>query len=254
MLNAYVDGALSSEEASHIAQRAAASPEIANRIAMLHHLKAGVAGIAEETVIGDQPLPLTVAPTRRGLSQWVAGLAGLAVLAAAALFIPTPVRLGTVTDALIEASGDRLSGFTAVHDEWIALEVATAGRPRVKDWLQDVMQETGLSLVRESALHTDDGTSAVHFAFLGPKGCRLSLFEVASDGEESEGLDISITGSLLAAKWTDAERSYALVTRNMDSARFAAIAAAVHDATRSRGAVDPQLLANVREARQPCLS
>jgi hypothetical protein len=116
------------------------------------------------------------------------------------------------------------------------------------------MRETGLSLVRELALPIDEGRIATHFAFLGPKGCRLSLFETAASKENPAGLDISITGGLLSARWADAERDYTLVTRNMDRMRFAVIANAVYDATRSRGAVDPQLLANVREARQPCVS
>jgi hypothetical protein len=255
MLNAYVDGALSSEEASRIAQRAAASPEIANRIAMLHHLKAGIAGIAEDAVVSDRGLPSTVVPPLRRIHRGVTGLAVISVLSAAALFTATPVWFGTVTDARIGTTVDhRISEFTAVHDAWIASSEATDGGARVNDWLGDLMRETGLSLVRELALPIDEGRIATHFAFLGPKGCRLSLFETAASKERSLGLDISITAGLLSAKWTDAERDYTLVTRNMDRIRFAVIASAVYDATRSRGAVDPQLLADVREARQPCVS
>jgi anti-sigma factor RsiW len=255
MLNAYVDGALSSEEASRIAQSAAASPEIANRIAMLHHLKASIAGIAEDVVVSDLGLPPSAAPPLRRARRRVTGMAVLAAVSVAALFTATPVWFGTMTDARIGTTVDhRISGFTAVHDAWTASSESTDGGARVNDWLGDVMRETGLSLVRELALRIDDGRTAMHFAFLGPKGCRLSLFEAAASKEKSAGLDISITGGLLSARWTDTERDYTLVTRNMDHMRFAVIANAVYDATRSRGAVDSQLLADVREARQPCVS
>lgn len=251
-LNAYVDGALTTEEAAQIAQAAATRPEIATRIAMLHHLKAAVAGIGDDAVVPAPPLPAALVPPGRRLRQHVA-IAAAAALAAAAVVALVPIFAAGPAAPVVSAPDDRLARYTTAHDTWLAAGGAAVGTPRITDWLDGLMQETGLSLLHETAFPLEDGDVALHFAFVGPNGCRLSLFNAAASGEGSAGLDIAISGRLLTARWVKAERSFALVARDMDRTRFASIAAAIHDASEGAGSVDAQVLANLRQSRQPCI-
>jgi len=120
-------------------------------------------------------------------------------------------------------------------------------------WLQDLMGATGLRLVHHAVLPIGDSAQAQQFAFVGPNGCRLSLFEAVSPFEAPAALTITISGDLLTARWADEGQVYALIARNMDRTRFATISAVVHDAIRDRGSVSSQALASLQQARQPCI-
>lgn len=249
-LNAYVDGALSSAEAAEIARLAVTSAEIAHRIAVLHDLKAGVAAMVEDSTVVAPPLPRKA--TREGhLPRW--GLAAAAMAAAIMLVLSLSWSTDVTGEAVATAQNEPLADYVGMHDAWVeAGNAAPLGRPAT-EWVENLMQATGLGLVHTSRHPTSDGGLAQHLAFIGPKGCRLSLFEVSMAGDRAGGLDLSITDGLLTARWTAQGYGYALVARNMDRARFVTIAAAVQDASRERNGVDAQILADLRDARQPCI-
>lgn len=256
-MNSYVDGALSSDEAAHIARCAATDPKIANRIAMLHQLKAGVAGIADDVVVIDPPMLATPAPRQRHAHVAVGALAVTASLALSLFWFASPADgpVDLATDRPIVASTEStLERFIVRHDAWIGMAEQAVATHSFGYWLDDLMGATGLRLVYHALLPTGDAAQAQQFAFVGPNGCRLSLFESASPSATSAALNIAIDGGLLTARWAEAGRDYALVARNMDRTRFATISTVVHDASRDRGSVDAQALANLRQARQPCLS
>ena len=249
-LSAYVDGALTSAEAAEIARRAAASPEIAQRIAVLHQLKAGVAAIVDDVMVIDPPKPLAKAP-RGDLPRW--GLAAAALAAALALSLSLTWPTAVTDNAVAVADEEPLADYVGMHDAWIETgESAAAGR-QVTDWVEGLMQATGLGLAHESRLAIGEGGLAQHLAFIGPKGCRLSLFEASAPADGPAGLDLSISAGLLTARWAAQGYGYVLVARDMDRSRFVTIAAAVHEASKDRGTVDAELLADLRQARQPCL-
>lgn len=254
-LNAYVDGALNRSEAAHVAGCAATNPRIANRIAVLHQIKAGVAGIADDVVVIDTPMPLPPAPYRRHLQAALVTLAFMAtVTLSLSSFAPAERPATIATENPVIVSTDiMLERFVGQHDAWIGLAEQAVTTRSFGFWLEDLMAATGLSLVYHDMLSMDGVDQAEQFSFVGPNGCRLSLFHVASSSETAEGLNIMIDGGLLTSRWADAGRSYALVARNMDHSRFATIASVVHDASRDRGSVDAQALASLQQARQPCL-
>jgi hypothetical protein len=209
-LSAYVDGALTSAEAAEIARRAAASPEIAQRIAVLHQLKAGVAAMVDDVMVIDPPKPPAKAP-RGDLPRW--GLAAAALAAALALSLSLTWPTAVTDSAVAVADEEPLADYVGMHDAWIETgESAAAGR-QVTDWVEGLMQATGLGLAHESRLAIGEGGLAQHLAFIGPKGCRLSLFEASAPADGPGGLDLSISAGLLTARWAAQGYGYVLRTR-----------------------------------------
>lgn len=251
-LNAYADGALTATEAAEIARRAAESPEMAQRIAVLHQLKVGVATMADEVMVIDPPMPLATARPAR-IPRWGLTAGALAAAVAVSLSLSFSWPTGRPDHAAVAVHDEPLADFVVMHDAWIEHGEAAAAGQHVTDWIEDLMQATGLALSLQSRLVMGDGGLAQHLAFIGPKGCRLSLFEASAPADASGGLDLSISAGLLTARWAAQGYGYVLVARNMDRTRFVTIAAAVHEASRDRGSVDAELLADLRQARQPCL-
>ncbi|MFN4098350.1 MAG: anti-sigma factor family protein [Pararhodobacter sp.] len=254
-LNAYVDGALTSEDAARIAQCAASDPRIARRIALLYQLKAGVAGLADDVVMIDLPMQDTPAPRRRYLPVALGALAATVLLALSLLwFVQAGDRpVEAATDSAPVVGDTTLARFITRHDAWIASAEQTVSPDSVGFGLEELMGATGLRLVHHALSSAADTDPGQQFAFVGPNGCRLSLFEVASPSGWSAPLNLTISDGLLTARWLLDGQGYALIARTMDPARFATISAVVHDALRDRGSVDAQALASLQRARQPCL-
>lgn len=255
-LNAYVDGALHHTEAAHVARSAAVDPKIAERIAVLHRLKAGVAGIADDVVVIDPPRRASVSPHRRHLQTALGAMAAAAMVALATFWFATATDgpVGVANHGPVGAGADTmLERLVSRHDAWIVATEQVNAAPSVGFWSEDLMAKTGLRLVHHTVSPSGEAHAARHLAFVGPNGCRLSLFEAVSPSESSAPLIITIDGGLLSASWADERRGYALVARNMDLERFATIAGAAQDASRERGSVGAQASASLQQARQPCL-
>lgn len=206
--------------------------------------------MVEDTTVIVPPVPHS--PPRDGnFPRW--GLAAAAMAAAIMLVLSLSWSTDVTGEAVATAQNEPLADYVGMHDAWVeAGNAAPLGRPAT-EWVESLMQATGLGLVHTSRLPTSDGGLAQHLAFIGPKGCRLSLFEVSMAGDRAGSLDLSITDGLLTARWAGQGYGYALVARNMDRARFVTIATAVQDASRNRNGEDAQLLAELRDARQPCV-
>jgi len=255
-LSAYVDGALSLDEAAQVARAAATVPAVAKRIAVLHQLKANVAGLADDVVLIDRSHRVAPEPRRNSVRFGIAAMAATLVVTVSAGWVLND-RAGSERFATAapfpDASNPLLSGFLASHDAWIATGGQEGTARDSTGWLQELMLPTGLALVHHAMVRMPAGMPGQHFAFVGPNGCRLSLFEVVSTDKVPAGLEISIRDGLLAASWTEAGRGYALIARDMNEGRFMTIAAALHDASRHRGSVGEQVLAGLQHARQPCV-
>lgn len=253
MLSAYVDGALSPDDASRVARAAAAVPEVARRIAVLHHLKAHVAGLSDDVVLINYPCSIATQPRRNGARVGMAALL-VAVCVTFSVFWVAGDRGGEASfSSDVPRREAATAAFVAAHDSWIAADGSAHAPPQTTDWLQDLIAPTGLALVRHTVMPLPSGMSAQHFAFVGPSGCRLSLFETVATDDTAAVLEVSIREGLLAASWTRAGRGYAIFARDMHEGRFLTIAAALHQASRDRGPSDEQLLSGLQQARQPCI-
>ena len=245
-LNAYVDGELPPAQAASLGRRAARDPDLALRIARLHRLKAAVAGTFDAAAnrLARLPAPQPAArPARvRARRRWqpaalaAALVLGIAVGGAAMLRQPSPAPDPAV----------------ALHDAWAGSDAQ--GTAEAPVWLTSVIEATGLRLARSAPLRSDGLPTGMHYAFVGSNDCRLSLFEMQAAEHPDTALTLQVQGDLRSARWQVEGRTYLVVARNMDAARFATIAAALGDAAASRTAPDAERLALLNAARQRCLS
>ncbi len=257
-LNAYVDGELPPDQAAALARRAAAEPDLAQRIARLHRIKAAVASTVDAatqsaadrlTLLPEQARRRPRAVARGDRRGWRAALVaatlvlGLTVGGAAMLRQPGP---GAAPDPAL-----------ALHDAW-----ATGGGGRGGDlpaaeapaWLTSVIAATGLQLVHSASLEARGLPAGMHYAFVGSNDCRLSLFEMRATDPQQGALTLQVEGDLRSARWQAGGHDYMVLARNMDAARFATIAAALGEAAASRAGPDAERLALLTAARQRCLS
>jgi hypothetical protein len=234
-LNAYVDGELSPDEAAELARHAARDPALAARIARFHRLKAAVAGIAP-------PVTPPLIPSRRGpVARWHLPLALAACLA-----------LAVGAAALWRAPAAAPSAEVALHDTWAASGAEGAAEAPV--WLAAVIEASGLRLVRRAQLSSRNGTTSVHYGFVGTNRCRLSFFEMPAPRGPDSALTLLVQGNLRSARWQAGDQAYLVIARDMDATRFAAIVAALSEATNSRTVPEEEQIALLRAARQRCLT
>lgn len=241
-LSAYVDGELPPEQAARVAALIAEDPELAGQVSCLHQMKAGIASFADVALAEPGPPPM---PAHRNRWHPAALGAALAAMLALAVFALWPVQPQPGEQAL---AADAV--FVDLHDTWSARFERAGEAPLTPDWLDTAMQATGLRLVHAGPV-ADTG---IHYAFVGSNNCRLSLFEGPATVRGTSAFSLTNRGYLLNANWQTGERSYVMVARNMDSARFATIAAAVHAASLTRQPPDADLIAALSAARQRCLA
>jgi len=248
-LNAYVDGELGAEEASRLAQAAAGNPALARRIAMLHHLRAGVASmVPENLVLGLPAVPAAARPSGH--------LPLRAALRAAALVLAIGAGFWFWQGGAERAPADAMAQIVGSHDVWHnSLALADARQTQAPEWVVSLMQATGLRLVHSGPERLADGSDVLHYAFIGENRSKISLFEMPQPpGTLPAAFEISASGQLQTAFWQAHGRGYAMVARSMDMARFATIAHSIHAATEARQADHPQLMAAMEAARQRCLA
>jgi hypothetical protein len=254
-LGAYVDGELGLDEAARIGRAAAADPQIARQIAILQSLRAGVAAVANEVPPPDVTAIRHEFHARPRRNRAFAGIAA-AVLAAGiglAGWQAMPARLETPRPSPTA----EVAAMVAAYDAW-----RIGGRPPAASLvppdgtahLSTLIAATGLRLVGTTSVVVRPGLVVGQSDYLGPHGCRLSLFRVpGAPGLDAPGrLKMDIRGDLQVASWT-AQDSFVLVARGMDQTRFSTIAGSLAAATGVSPPADSDLLASLSEAHQHCV-
>lgn len=250
VLNAYVDGALSPDVAAALAARAATEQDLAARVARLHGLKAGVAGLMDALPAApDLPKPDKGPRPSLRLALAVAACSILAILGIAVLGPSQGSPLASSQQSA-QAGGDvqdSSADLRAYHDAWA--HAAADNTPSAPDWLTDAMASAGLRLVHAAPMPDGQG---VHLAFIGLNSCKISLFERPVSGSV-EGVVRYISDGVQTAIWHNGSAAFTLVAREMNPQRFATISEALAKASQTRNSHDSNLLAALTEARQPCL-
>jgi anti-sigma factor RsiW len=235
-LNAYVDGELDIEQRAQVAAAIAADGELALQVASLARLRAATAEAfaAEATAIDAPTLPRAM--PRPAWRRWPA-------MAAAALLA---VSIAVAWWSLPGGADPALQA----HLRWAASPaegVVTATRRGTVD-IPD-LSDAGLRV----ALVRAEG-NALHIGYLGSRGCRVSLW-VAPDDAVRPRRD-ERQGETLIARWAEGGLGYAAIATGMPTARFAAIAAGLEQATLNRRLPDPATrlaLQSGRDQSAPCL-
>ncbi len=256
-LNAYVDGELSPPDRAEVAAALAARPALAQNVAVLTKLKAA-AGEETETAARDDLLPPRQ-PAWRG-QPWSRIAAGLVValgIAAAAALIPWRAEDG---DAWLAAP-------LAAHEAWVAsgnavlseggagallVGLATlGGGAEIPDLSAAKLVITGARFVPD----TDEQSPAVHVAYSGTRGCRVTLWITPPPpGLDAEKLTLYERGPDRVYGWRAGDLAYALIS-SVHPARFELIAHTARKVTLERVQPDAETKTALRRSRKqspPC--
>lgn len=222
-LNALIDGELPADEQAALADRIAATPDLAQSYATLARLKACVVQSAAETDVSDIEVPRR--PSRL-LPFGVAAAAALALAIATILAMPARDKTAAVAD---------LSSLVTL--------ASLPAMPVIPD-----LANAGLILVG-GEIERVGATPVMVAAYRGPRGCRLEL------RIHPVTMTVPPTAGTTRSAWNGGELAYELVAFGMPEGRFAAVVAAAQAATRA-GQVPQDAGARLREASlkaPPCL-
>lgn len=238
-LNGHADGELDAASRARMAERIAGDRELARGAAVLARLRAETAGafLAEAEEIASPKLSVPAPRPRMG-RWWLAAAAVLLVVLAAAGLQATYL---SASDPAIEA-----------HLRWTDTPPAamrtrvSARHPGFPSGVPG-LDAAGLQMVRA----VTEG-NALHVGYLGPRGCRISLW-IAPAGKEADFVT-ETRDSLTIARWAGRGFGYAVIAGGMPPARFVRIASALHEASMNPS-VTRQLFAegNARETEARCL-
>lgn len=256
LLSAYIDGELSLDEDSRVADAIARDQRLATRVATLSRVKSALAGLAADPPEGIQ-LPG---------ARWSKSM--LAVAASAGLLIA--VTSGLLT-GFLDFGGDRDGWYrtaAAVHAEW-AREPAAADAREVDanlylasvDRLHLSIQAPDLSSAKLRLtylrFYEADGYSppAMHLGYTGRHGCRLTMWVTRAPSALSTDLAEVRDGKMRSFRWRAGKVAYALFATGMAERRFTTIADKVHEATRARHGFDDDTrmaLNDISRKAPPC--
>ena len=241
ILNAYVDGELTPREAARVSDAVAGDSAMARTVAKLHGMKSAVADAFEPRTV------VAIIPHRRRLGR-LAGLALAACLLAAIVAGVVWLSTGPAPQTGF------LTAAISRHDAWLSR--SPGARPVNAAGVRLVIPDltpAGLTLAHFDPAIDFAGAKAAWLAYVGRRGCRVSLFVLPKGGSatgpgERPGTD------LLLANWSAGGRRYLLVARRMNQTRFGVIAAALMAATLRSTPVAERMRLALSGARQPCLS
>lgn len=244
-LNAYVDGELAPQDAARVTLAITSDRTISQRVVRLQQLKAAVAGFAEAEALPDLPAHRH-RPDRRPVWWIAAGLAGIA-----AMLATLDLSVSSLDKASREAAiqtANIAPAFMTLHDQWVAQPQDTAGfdLPDEFSWMAPVILSSNLQL-----LHLARSEGTLHLGFKGPNACRISIFVSDFEGVD-DGLRMDISDRIQRATWQIGPLGFEMIARDMAPARFATVAAGLHQNSRTFAA-DPQMqLALSQAAQLPC--
>jgi hypothetical protein len=243
LLNAYVDGELSRDDAARVAAAIAADREVAAKVATLTQLRAAV---AEAEPLSPPPVVLPQARPRvaRRLPWAVAACFALLI---AAVFLGIGHR---------PSPGSSLSAAIAAHQLWLAqtppgmaprLDVAFASAEAAGS-LPD-LSLASLRLVHLSLDPSGHRGGGMLAGYVGPNGCRVGLWIAPVEAALPLRPAVQDRDGLAIRAWHDERASYALLGRDIDPARLDGIAALVARITRDEPGVPREQVAALAEAR-----
>jgi anti-sigma factor RsiW len=256
-LNAYVDGELPPRERAEVAAALAARPELAKSVAVLTKLKVAV-GEATEAIAWDDILPPRESAQRGQRRRRLAVRLAVALsIGAMVMLIPWRAEDG---DAWLTAP-------LGAHEAWVAsgnaglseggagallVGLATLGSGA------EIPNLTAAKLTIKGVRFlpaTDERSPAVHVAYGGTRGCRVTLWITpAPPGLDAEKLTLHQRGPYRVYGWRAGDLAYALIS-SVHPARFELIARTARKVTLERVQPDAETKTALRRSRKqspPC--
>ncbi len=238
-INAYVDGELAAADAAVVAEAVAADPQLASMVANLHAMKSAVGDAFNSGEV------IAVTPHKRFLSR-------TSQIAAAACLVIALVGPGLWYGLGQHNTGDVINQALLQHDNWL-VEPQMASSPAIKvsALITPDLTPAGLTLSGVQANVQLGATSGQRYAYVGTRGCKLSLF-VSEHDDAFAAIGNTDRTDALIAKWAVADRGFLLVARNMNQERFGVIAKALGAATARAVALDEPMRLAMKQSRKPC--
>ncbi|WP_019170806.1 anti-sigma factor family protein [Pseudaminobacter salicylatoxidans] len=242
LLNAYVDGELSADARDLLEARIASDAGLARKVETLTAVKARVRALGSDMVV-------VQVPRMRPRFSLIAA----AVAAALLCVMIAGGWIGTLAFERHRNAQDLVAQALAAHDRW-STEAMNAATPPVSidDFRAPELTRADLRLV---ALLPDvriGGKRAIQASYLGPHGCRLSLFRIPQAGTDQR-LRIAHDGDAQSAEWEDKSFHFVVVSRKLDMARFAVLADVLQATTTRPDRVPARnMIAALESAHQPC--
>ncbi|MGY6249858.1 anti-sigma factor family protein [Bosea thiooxidans] len=216
-LNAYVDGELAPADAAAVASAVAHDAGLAARVATLARLRAVVA------VLPSQPAPPLSLPLqarrRQGNPRWAA-------LAASLVLAVLPVA-GAYRFSRTAASPDGLSLAVQAQRQWLASDSPATRLPITLTAGGDGLPDLDAASLRLAYLSLDPantGGGGVLAGYIGPQGCRLGLWIGPQQATATPQPVRADRDGLKISTWALDGKSYALLSRGMDSRRLDEVA------------------------------
>jgi anti-sigma factor RsiW len=228
-LNALVDGELSPGEHAALAARLATDRDFAHAYATFTRLKACVVESAEAVPVAD--IALHARRSRRPIL--VAAIVGAAAAACLALLFGATTLIAPRQPTPVVLSANEAITLVALPEAPVIPDLAVAG-----------LRLVGTTV--EAA-----GPSRILVAdYRGPRGCRLELHVRRAD------MAAPVAEGTARHSWVVGSLAYDLVAYGMPQARFAVVAEAAEQATRSRRMPEPasQRLREASVAAPPCVA
>lgn len=257
-LNAYVDGELDPQARADVAAAVAARPDLAAQVAILTRLKAAMDDTLEEVAWKDViSKRVSLWPERPWRHVAAAVLLAAIAIAAATMFewhgadnrmawLAPPIAahdawvMSGETGFAGGGAGDMLVGFAALGGK-IELPNLSAGKLTI----------SGARFVAAGR----DRPPAVHVAYSGTRGCRVTLWITLAPTEL--GSDLKLYESALPYRvygWRAGSLAYALVS-GVDPARLEVIARIARKVTLERAQPNDEMTTALRRSRAespPC--
>ena len=217
-LNAYVDGELSAREKAAVAEEIAGDPSLARAVALLQGIKAELSEFPGS------------APARRRGGRFSLPFVPWLSAACLALLVAGGAILAS------QLTAPETSPLLAQHQEW-ADTAQPGGAPAPYTGVAKaffapqlpLLEPFGLRLDRAGLVLLADGEEALHAGYVGQRGCRISLFLLPPDSTSDH---LALPAEILQASGQAGAWRYRLLAQDMDSARFALIAAALDEQLR----------------------
>lgn len=255
-LSAYVDGELSAAEAANVAAALANDAALARQVATLALLKAAS---AEALDAGTEELPNLRFP-RHGPAR-APRLPALS--ASLPIVVAGAVMLATILYAIGKQDNELARWRNAAEDHhraWLAADARGVLAQSDGDLRLDVSGVAGqipdLSIARLRVVHavvaTAHAPGGLYVGYVGTRGCRLGLWIAPAPAGLHEELLIATAGA--TATWRVKDTGYRIVARDMDPARFRAVAEYLVQATRRPPEREPvRMAASPDVMSAPCL-
>jgi len=240
-LNAYVDGELPPDAAAEVASAIAADRELASRVAALAQLKAtaGDALAVDPAEVPELRLPGPAAGSLiPGRWRWPASAAAVLLVVAlgiaggiggwSAVWGPSPAH------AWLAAAETRHLSWLADEEHPVPVDELAVMLTAAPDTPQRVPD---LGFARLAVAHLEIDASGrqpgLFVGYVGINGCRLGLWIGPAAGGLAADLVEHRDTQLHSFSWRVGDTGYAVMARDMDARRLAAIARHLEQLTRS---------------------